>query len=414
MLKKDKKSTEKIEKDTTHISPVYAPQIKITHGSNDSVFDEEGNEYIDFTSGIAVNAFGHRSHFIASDIVEQLQTLTHVSNLYVTQPQISLCNKLVKLANKSFRSMEYSSAFLSNSGTEANEAALKFALLAKSRQVYRNDFEIISCNNSFHGRSLGSLSVTGQVKYRNDFLPYLNSYTHFIDYNDAKTLSSVVSEKTVAIILEVVQGEGGLEILSKEFAQKVMELSERYKFYIIIDEVQTGLYRTGTLFASQRYPIAPHLITLSKALGGGMPLGATITCKEIHQLLKVGDHGSTTGGSPISCTAALSVLKKMHSLEFHIARRVSLAALNQEIKSIQKKIPKLILIGKGHLLGLSFPQDVSLQVGDVIQEAKEKGLLILRTGKNSIRIAPALICSPSEIKKGMRILYEILKPHFMC
>lgn len=389
------------------ISPVYNPRLTILQGSNDFVFDSKGKKYIDFTSGVAVNAFGHRNT-IQDSIAEQASKIIHTSNLFATPVQIKLTKKLVSLANRAFKKGDFSSAFLSNSGTEATECAIKFARLACNRGYsnYENKYEIISCKDSFHGRTMGALSVTGQETYQQDFKPLLPG-VKFIEYNNIENLKKVVSHHTAAIILETTQGEGGLSRLTEEFAQIVMEFSKKYNFFIIIDEIQTGLYRTGTLFNIKKYPLTPHLITLSKALGGGLPLGAVITTKQIHNLLKVGDHGSTTGGNPVACAGALNILNRMRSPFFHLQRNISHIILQWEIFRICKLSKSFTRKGKGFLLGIELPTHI--QVGTIIARAQKKGLLLLRSGENTIRIAPSLVCDPYLIKKGMEILRKILK-----
>lgn len=390
-----------------HISPVYKPQLKLVQGSNDFVFDDKGKKYIDFTGGIAVNAFGHRP-VIQNSIEKQANKIIHASNVFVTPPQIKLTKMLVSLANKAFKTKEFSSVFLSNSGTEANECAIKFVRAACNR-LYRNDenkYEIIYCKNSFHGRTMGALSVTGQEKYQKDFKPLLPG-VKCIEYNSISSLKEAASNHTAAIILEPMQGEGGLSTLTDEFARSVMECSRKYNFFIIIDEIQTGLYRTGLLFNIKKYPLTPHLITLSKALGGGLPIGAVITTKKIHDVLNTGDHGSTMGGNPVVCTAAIKTLRLMRSPLFHLQRIISHLILQYEMIRICRLSKSFTRKGAGMLVGIKLPSNIPVNI--IIEIAKKKGLLILKTGENTIRLAPSLICDPYAITQGMKILRKILK-----
>ena len=253
---------------------------------------------------------------------------------------------------------------------------------------------------------MGALSVTGQEKYQKDFKPLLPG-VKFIEYNNIDNLKKIVSNHTAAIILETTQGEGGLSSLTVEFAQSVMEFSQQYNFFIIIDEIQTGLYRTGTLFNIQKYPLTPHLITLSKPLGGGLPLGAVITTTKIHNVLKVGDHGSTLGGNPVVCAGAIKILNRMRSPFFHLQKNISLILLQWEMFRICRLSKSFIHQRKGFLLGIELPNYI--QVATIITLAQKKGLLILKSGENTIRIAPSLVCDPYLITKGMEILRKILK-----
>lgn len=417
MIKKLKNITKSLynslELDNSCISPVFSPTLNLTHGNNDFVFDRSGKKYLDFTSGIAVNAFGHRKEKIYDAISSQTLKLIHTSNLFTTPPQLELCKRLTSMANKALSKtniitdIQYSSVFLSNSGTEANEAALKFTR-ATSHRLFRsmNDkVEIISCTNSFHGRTMGALSVTGQKKHQEAFLPLIPK-VKFVPFNNSAELKNKINENTAAIIVEPIQGEGGLGIISKDFVETIMHASREHKIFIIADEIQTGLYRTGYLFNSFNVGLIPHIITIAKSLGGGLPLGAVITCKTIHDILLHGDHGSTTGGNPVACSAALATLTKLQSLGTTVQRINSSATLELYIKALCKKFKGCTPLGKGHLRGISLPPDFS--VDSIITKARKKGLLILKTGSNNIRIAPSLVCPPLLIHKGMRILQKTI------
>lgn len=393
--------------ESTYISPVFQPALNIVQGSDDFVFDEHGNKYIDFTSGIAVNSFGYRNHVIYQPLQDQLSKIVHTSNLFTTPPYIQLCKQLVQLTNKAFKHSDFASVFLTNSGTEANEAALKFAKLYAHRLFAQDDkVEFIAFHNSFHGRSMGSLSVTGQDKHRKPFEPLLPNVA-FIEYNNSDMLARAASDYTAAIIVEPMQGEGGLEKMTAEFAQTINTCAKKHNIIVIADEIQTGLYRTGPLYASTILGLQPHIITLAKSLGGGFPLGAVITHKMIHDVLQKGDHGTTTGGNPVICNMALSLLKHLQFPATQLLRKQSSRKINREIVHICNKYGEgYTPLGSGHLRGITIPN--TIKVDTIITHARKHGLLLLKTGNNSLRIAPSLVCNNAQIAKGFRILRKIL------
>lgn len=393
----------------SYISPVFRPSLSIIDSSNDYVFDHTGKKYIDFTSGIAVNAFGHKKFSTIHASIQQMFKVIHVSNLFTAPPQLSLCKYLVQLANKSIKNVTYKSVFLSNSGTEANEAALKFAKLVAKRHhpSLSNKVEIISFENSFHGRTLGALSVTGQDKYKIDFAPLLPNIT-VLPYNDIDALKNAVTNNTAAIIVELIQGEGGLSKMSTEFAHAINTVATAHNVTVIADEVQTGLYRAGALFASKKVGLMPHIITLSKSLGGGFPLGATITSDTIHDILKPGDHGTTIGGNPVICNVALTNLKKLTNQITHSKITMSTFWLNYELNAVVRKYKNIAIrkLGDGAMRGIQF--STMVDVHQIVEYARKHGLLLLTTGTHSIRIMPSLVCKKHVIKKGMRILHKVI------
>ena len=393
---------------STYISPVFKPNLNIIQGDENYLFDEDGKKYIDFTSGIAVNAFGHRKDIVYGAIQDQITKVLHTSNIFTSPPYLELCATLTKIANEHFNTESFKSVFLSNSGTEANEAAIKFAK-ATAKRLYplqTQKVEIISCINSFHGRTMGSLSVTGQGKYQKDFAPLI-PHVSFIEYNNVDQLMQKASDNTAVIIVEPLQGEGGLVPMTSQFAHTINTLAAEFNIVVISDEVQTGLYRTGSMFESTAVSLKPHLITLSKSLGGGLPLGAVITHKTVHDILHLGDHGTTTGGNPVACNMALSVLSYLQAPPTILFRTQSAKHIQKKLVAITKKLSEhYILLGKGHLRGIRIPAHIDVQT--IIEKAQEKGLLILRTGSNSIRVAPSLICDNATLNKGFAILQKIL------
>lgn len=387
----------------TFISPVFRPSLTIVKANADIVFDDKGFKYIDFTGGIAINALGHRNPVIINAIQDQIYKSIHTSNLFITPSQIKLATLLVKTANKAISSVQYASVFFSNSGSEANEAALKFGRLFAKRmyQSLTEKNELISFTNSSHGRTMGALSVTDKEKYKTPFAPLIPKVT-ILPLNNIDTLKNTVTSNTAAIIVEPIQGEGGLTQITKEFADEINRLAKEHNVIIIADEIQSGLYRTGTMFASTQMGLDPHIITIANSLGGGLPLGATITCKAIHDVLVLGDHDSTTGGNPVSCNTALAILKKLNSPIIHFQRHNTEFFLNTLIRRTVRKNINTSPLGAGCLRGIRLPTFIKAE--DVITQAKKQGLLILKTGNNSIKIAPSLICDHAILKEGMQIL----------
>lgn len=411
------------EKYTIHsdaLPPVFSPSLVLTQGSGDYVFDQDGKKYVDLTGGIAVNAFGHRWDIIGPAVKRQMEKIIHCSNYFTTQPHMDLCGALVALANKHAAAAHFRSAFICNSGTEANEAALKFARLVARRSI-RNEqkTQLIFLSGAFHGRTMGALSVTARAKYKKDFEPLIPGCVE-VEYNNSAQLIKAVSDNTAALIVEAVQGEGGLAELSADFAETITQLQRQYRFLLIADEIQAGLFRTGDAFAFTRNGLLPDIITLAKSLGGGLPIGAAIMSDAASVALSPGDHGSTMGGNPVACAAANAVLKKLSS-------KITRLRIEQSAKYLDKKLAALVAsvqraknnaknnsdnaeglrpLGRGHLRGLALPPQCSSDA--VLEACRKKGLLVLKTGENALRIAPSLLCEESAVDKGMKILRAAL------
>ena len=377
-------------------------------GKGTYIYDNEGNEYLDFVSGISVNCLGHASPVITKTLTEQSQKLVHISNLYYSQPQLDLAKKLTD-------NSEMERVFFTNSGTEAIELALKIARkygnnlsCDENENKITDKTEIIYMKNSFHGRSTGALAVTGQPKYQKPFEPLMKNVTE-CNFNDVQDLKAKVSEKTAAIILEPIQGESGLESATPEFIGTIKELSEKYDTLVIFDEIQCGMGRTGKLFAYENFDLVPDVITIAKSLGGGVPIGACLTKGKANDVLVPGDHGSTYGGNPLVCAVANAVLHEL--IDNKLVEKNVVEKGQYSVKKLEKLKEKFDFIeeirGKGLLLGIKF-EDKKILAKDVVLKALENGLLLVAAGNNVVRFFPPFNVANEEIDKAVYILEKVL------
>lgn len=372
--------------------------LHIVKGAGSYLYDNNGNKYLDMFSGIAVNNLGQNNEEIQKAIINQLDSFTHLSNFFASTPVVNLAKLLVE---NSFASK----VFFCNSGTEANEAALKLARKF-GRSIKEDKVQVLAFKNSFHGRTYAGLTLTGQDKYKDNYRPIIPEIYH-IEFNDIVDLENNVSDRTCAIFLEVIQGEGGINELSKEFVEKLVGLSIKHNFLIVVDEIQTGLGRTGNLFAFEHLEFTPHIVTLSKALGGGLPLGAMLVCKDIENVLVPGDHGSTFGGNPVACAAGEVVLKKITNKEFQKTVKEKSAYLTNKLAELKESHPHIIqdIRGIGMMLGLEAGDYAEI----IKQKALEKGVLINVTSGTVIRLLPALTISYAEIDLFLEVFTSIIK-----
>ena len=389
---------------------VYSRYNKIFEkGKGTYIYDNEGNEYLDFVSGISVNCLGHASPVITKTLTEQSQKLVHISNLYYSQPQLDLANKLTD-------NSEMESVFFTNSGTEAIELALKIARKYGNNLSYDENgnkitdkTEIIYMKNSFHGRSTGALAVTGQPKYQKPFEPLMKNVTE-CNFNDVEDLKAKVSEKTAAIILEPIQGESGLESATPEFMEAIKELSEKHNTLVIFDEIQCGMGRTGKLFAYENFDLVPDIVTIAKSLGGGVPIGACLTKGKANDVLVPGDHGSTYGGNPLVCSVANAVLHELIDnklIEKNVVEKGQYSV--EKLKKLKEKFDFIEEIrGKGLLLGIKFDEKKVL-AKDVVLKALENGLLLVGAGNNVVRFFPPFNVTNDEINKAVSILEKVFE-----
>ncbi len=372
--------------------------INLERGIGTKVYTVEGTEYLDFVSGVAANCLGHSHPALAKAISEQSQKLMHVSNIYWNVNQIKLAEKLTKYS-------DHDRVFFCNSGTEAIETALKLARKYGKVNGNENKNEIIFMENSFHGRTLGALAVTGQSKYQKDFTPLMNGIKSS-KFNDIKDIEAKVNENTCAVILEPVQGEGGILPAEEEFLKKVRELCDKYDALLIFDEVQTGVGRLGTLFGYQSYGVIPDVVCSSKGLGGGFPIGAAIATEKAASAFVPGDHGCTFGGNPLACSASLAVLEEL--IDNGIIKEVDEKSkyIIDKINILKEKYEAIDGVqGKGLLLGLR----VNIDPKVIINKCFEKNMLLIGAGKNIIRILPPLNVTTEEIDKALSILEEALE-----
>ena len=367
--------------------------------SGSYITDQNGKQYLDFISGIAVNSLGHAHPAIVNTLTHQASQLIHSSNLFWNIPSIELGQQLTQLSG-------LDKVFFSNSGAEANEAAIKFA--RKWGRETKGDLatEIISMKQSFHGRTLATLSATGQEEMHKDFAPNVEGF-HYVPFNDSDALTASVSDTTCAIMLEVIQGEGGVHHLSDAFIQTIKSLQVQHDLLIIIDEVQTGIGRTGTYFAFQQFDLHPDIISLAKGLGGGFPIGATLTTNKVASHLNPGDHGTTFGGNPLATAVANTVLQEIQLEKLLDNVNARSQQLIDGLTAIQKHTTAMIDIrGLGLLIGVAF--DDTVMVNNIIQACYDRGLLLISAKGNVIRFLPPLNVSASEINQALKLFESTL------
>lgn len=377
---------EKAEEAVLHTYNRY--QIVLDKGEGVHLYDVNGKEYLDFAAGIAVQSLGYNNKEYTQALKDQIDKLTHISNLYYSVPMMEAAQKVIKASGMS-------KVFFTNSGTEAIEGAIK----AARKYAYTRDgaagHEIIAMNHSFHGRSLGALSVTGNEKYQAPFRPLIGGIK-FADYNDLDSVKAQITDKTCAILMETVQGEGGIYPATKEFLQGVKALCEEHDLLLILDEIQCGMGRTGYMFAWQEYGVEPDVMTCAKALGCGVPVGAFVLGKKAAEASLVpGDHGTTYGGNPFVCAAVSKVFdlyEKEHILEN--VRTVG-AYLTEKLDALVEKYDFLAeRRGKGMIQGLEV---TGRPVGEIVNRALENGLIIITAGSNVLRFVPPLVITKEDV-----------------
>lgn len=378
------------------ILPIYAPANFIpVKGKGSRVWDQNGNEYIDFAGGIAVNALGHCHPKLVQTLHEQSEKLWHVSNVFTNEPALQLAQKLI---DNTFADR----IFFANSGAEANEAAFKLArhYIIEKYNPYKT--KIIAFYQSFHGRTFFTVSVGGQAKYSDGFGPKPADIIH-VPFNDLNAVKAVMDDHTCAVVLEPVQGEGGLASATPEFLQGVRTLCDEYNALLIFDEVQCGMGRTGSLFTYQQYNVIPDILTSAKALGGGFPISAMLTTEEIASVMHPGVHGTTYGGNPLACAvgcAAFDIINTPEVLEGVLKRR---AIFIEQLENINDKFKVFREYrGKGLLLGAELQPKFYNKARDFLNMATDFNVMILNAGPNVLRFTPSLIISEDEITQGMR------------
>lgn len=382
------------EKDSLYVANTYARfPLALKEGKGSVVFDDEGKEYIDLGTGIAVNTFGFSDEEWISAVTEQLGKIQHTSNLYYSEP-------CVKLAELLCQKTGFKKVFFSNSGAEANECAIKVARKYAAENKGTDYYKIVTLKNSFHGRTITTLAATGQDVFHKDFLPLTEGFL-YVEANNIEELKKIVSENNVAAIMfECIQGEGGVMPLTQEFVKELFALSKEYDILTIADEVQTGNGRTGALYGYMNYGVNPDIVSTAKGLGGGLPLGATMLSGKVENVLSFGDHGSTFGGNPVACAGAYNILSRLDDelllsvceKSDYIIERLTNAS---GVKSVS---------GKGFMLGIETEKDAS----EVIAECMKNGVLVIKA-KNKVRLLPALNIEKELLEKAVDVIINACK-----
>ena len=371
--------------------------VMFDHGEGCYLYDTEGKKYLDFAAGIAVNALGYHYPGYDDALKSQIDKLTHISNLYYNEPMSEAGEKLIKASG-------LSKAFFTNSGTEAIEGALKVARKYAYLKDPSKDYEFIAMNHSFHGRSQGALSVTGNAHYQDGFVP-VEMRAVFADFNDLDDVKSQITDKTCGIICEVVQGEGGIYPAKKEFLEGLRKLCDEKDILLIFDEVQCGMGRCGSLYAHDLYGVKPDVMALAKALGCGVPVGAFVTNEKASHALVPGDHGTTYGGNPLACAAVAKTLE--------LFEKYDLTAHVREIGAyLTEKLDELVAANDAVLerrgIGLIQGIKVKKPVGEISSEALKEGLLIISAKGNVLRLVPPLVIEKEHVDEMLEILKKVL------
>lgn len=371
--------------------------VVLERGEGVYLYDTDGKKYLDFGAGIAVFALGYHNEAYNSALKDQIDKLIHTSNLYYNLPAIQAAEKIAKAT-------EMDRVFFTNSGTEAIEGAIKLARKYAYLRDNTTDHEIIAMNHSFHGRSLGALSVTGNVKYQEAFKPLIGGIK-FADFNDLDSVKAQITEKTCAIILEPVQGEGGIYPASREFLEGVRTVCEEKDIVLIFDEIQCGMGRTGSMFAWQQYGVKPDIMTLAKALGCGVPVGAFTAIERVAKAMVPGDHGTTYGGNPLACAAVSKVFELYEELNLLENVREAGGYLRDKLTELSNTYDFVKEArGKGLIQGL----ELTIPTGDIILRALQEGLILISAGQNTIRFVPPLVITKSHVDEMISILVQVL------
>ncbi len=372
--------------------------IDLRKGRGMKVWSSDGKEYLDFIGGIAVNCLGHCHPKVVIALQKQAQRLLHVSNLYYIEPQIKLAKLLIKhsCADK---------VFFCNSGAEANEAAIKLARKYAKDHTSPDKFEIITTYGSFHGRTLAALSATGQEKYQKGFDPLVPGFKH-IPFNDIETLKNSVAKHTCAVMLEPIQGEGGIKMPEEGYLKDVRKLCDENELLLIFDEVQTGMGRTGKLFAYEHFGIEPDIISLAKGLGGGVAIGALLAKDMVAAAFKPGSHASTFGGNPLACSAAIATLETLLEDGFILdnCKRIGKYFM-EKLEGLKRDFPSLIVEIRG--LGLMLGLEITTACGSIVDSCADLGVLVNCAGSNVLRFTPPLIISKREIDYLVYVLEDV-------
>lgn len=385
-------------KDKSDYLPVFARyNIVLDHGDGPYVYDTKGKKYIDFLAGIAVNVVGHNYKPLVDAVSQQAGKMIHCSNLYYTEVQVEAAEKLKKLS-----SMD--KVFFGNSGAEANEGAIKLAR-KYATNIDPEKIQIISALHSFHGRTLATLTATGQDHYHHGFGP-LPAGFDYVPYNDIQALEAKMSDKTCAVMLEAIQGEGGVHVPDPDYLPKVRALCDKYNAVLIFDEVQCGMGRTGTFFGCQQFGVKPDIVTLAKGLAGGVPIGAFMATDKVANAFHAGDHGSTFGGNPLACAAACVVLDALIDGNLMENAKEIGAYLQSKFEEYKAKYPNLIkeVRGRGLILGM----ELTRPGREIANECLDYGAIINCTAGNVLRFVPPLNITKAHVDELISVLDKVL------
>lgn len=385
-------------KDKSDYLPVFARyNIVLDHGDGPYVYDTKGKKYIDFLAGIAVNVVGHNYKPLVDAVSKQASKMIHCSNLYYTEVQVEAAEKLKKLSGMD-------KVFFGNSGAEANEGAIKLAR-KYATNIDPEKIQIISALHSFHGRTLATLTATGQDHYHHGFGP-LPAGFDYVPYNDIQALEAKMSDKTCAVLLEAIQGEGGVHVPDPDYLPKVRALCDKYNAVLIFDEVQCGMGRTGTFFGCQQFGVKPDIVTLAKGLAGGVPIGAFMATDKVANAFHAGDHGSTFGGNPLACAAACVVLDALIDGNLMENAKEIGAYLQSKFEEYKAKYPNLIkeVRGRGLILGM----ELTRPGREIANECLDYGAIINCTAGNVLRFVPPLNITKAHVDELISVLDKVL------
>lgn len=367
--------------------------VALVKGKGATAWDESGKEYIDFTSGIGVNCLGYCDDGWTKAVSQQASTLQHISNLYYSPVQTELAKKLCEITG-------FSKVFFANSGAEANECAIKLARKYSFEKYGKERTEIVTLENSFHGRTVTTLAATGQEVFHNYFFPFTEGFS-FAKANDIDSIKEKVNENTCAVMIELIQGEGGVNPLKKDFVKELADYCKQKDLLLIIDEVQTGVGRTGTFYCYEQFDVQPDIISSAKGLGGGLPMGACLCTEKLAEVMSAGTHGTTYGGNPIACAGATEVINR-------VADKELLESVSEKGNYMREKLAAMEGVkevrGLGMMIGIVLEKD---NAKEVAAKCVEKGLLVL-TAKTLIRFLPPLTITKEEIDKGLEIFKNII------
>ena len=386
--------------DAAHVMKTYARQpVMFVRGQGARLWDARGKEYLDFLAGIAVCSVGHCHPRLVEAIQQQAATLMHTSNLYLTEPQARLARRLVELS-------DFERVFFCNSGAEANEAAIKLARKRAKAAGGKDKVQIVTALNSFHGRTIATVTATGQTKYQKGFEPLPGGFS-YVPFNDIAALRAAVNANTAAILLEPIQGEGGIVPAAPDYLRAARALADEHDALLVFDEVQTGMGRTGRLWAYQHYGVTPDVITLAKGLGGGFPIGACLARGEAAEAFTPGDHGSTFAGNPLAAAAALAVLDIIADEELCANARKAGAYLTLGLDALGRAYGHTVgaTRGVGLMLAVGLRRPVARQI---LTKCLDAGLIVNAIGDDTLRMLPPLTVTENEVDKAVEILGKVM------